>query len=125
MSETDAFQGGYPVLLDLAGRLCLVVGGGPVGWRKAQGLLAVGAMVRLVDPVANLAAQPGLDVGNRNPQLSGGKRCGERRGHVAHDDHHIGVPADHERLKALHDFCRLHGGTCRPHSQADVRFGDP
>ncbi|BCR03500.1 siroheme synthase [Desulfuromonas versatilis] len=40
----------YPVSLNLEGRLCLVVGGGPVGLRKARGLLAAGARVRLVAP---------------------------------------------------------------------------
>ena len=38
----------YPVLLDLRGRDCLVVGGGSVGARKAEGLLAGGAHVTLV-----------------------------------------------------------------------------
>jgi precorrin-2 dehydrogenase/sirohydrochlorin ferrochelatase len=38
----------YPVQLKLAGRLCVVVGGGPVGLRKIRGLLAAGARVRLV-----------------------------------------------------------------------------
>jgi precorrin-2 dehydrogenase/sirohydrochlorin ferrochelatase len=38
----------YPVLFQVAGRLCLVVGGGPVGLRKVRGLLAAGARVRLV-----------------------------------------------------------------------------
>lgn len=38
----------YPVLFQLAGRLCLVVGGGPVGLRKVRGLRAAGARVRLV-----------------------------------------------------------------------------
>jgi precorrin-2 dehydrogenase/sirohydrochlorin ferrochelatase len=38
----------YPVQLKLAGRLCVVVGGGPVGLRKIRGLSAAGARVRLV-----------------------------------------------------------------------------
>lgn len=44
---------GYPIILDLRGRLAVVVGGGGVGRRKVTGLLAAGARVRLVsrDPV--------------------------------------------------------------------------
>jgi precorrin-2 dehydrogenase/sirohydrochlorin ferrochelatase len=38
----------FPVLLDLTGRLAVVIGGGAVGRRKARGLLAAGAHVRLV-----------------------------------------------------------------------------
>jgi precorrin-2 dehydrogenase/sirohydrochlorin ferrochelatase len=38
----------YPVFLDLHEIPVLVVGGGRIGWRKAQGLLASGAIVRLV-----------------------------------------------------------------------------
>jgi uroporphyrin-III C-methyltransferase / precorrin-2 dehydrogenase / sirohydrochlorin ferrochelatase len=39
-----------PVHLDLAGRPVLVVGGGPVGVRRARALVASGARVRLVSP---------------------------------------------------------------------------
>jgi precorrin-2 dehydrogenase / sirohydrochlorin ferrochelatase len=42
----------YPVQLDIRGRGCLVVGGGAVGTRKVQTLLACGARVTVVSPAA-------------------------------------------------------------------------
>jgi uroporphyrin-III C-methyltransferase / precorrin-2 dehydrogenase / sirohydrochlorin ferrochelatase len=41
---------GYPTLLDLVGRRAVVVGGGPVAARRAQGLLDAGAAVEVVSP---------------------------------------------------------------------------
>lgn len=57
----------YPIFLDLADRLCVVVGGGPVAQRKAAGLLEAGAEVRVVSPEAtaelrDLAAQGRLEL---------------------------------------------------------------
>ncbi len=40
----------YPVSLDVDGRACLVVGGGPVAARKALGLLRCGARVTVIAP---------------------------------------------------------------------------
>lgn len=50
---------GYPIILDLRDRLCLVVGGGEVAARKVAGLLEAGATVRVVSPalVETLAAE--------------------------------------------------------------------
>ena len=41
----------YPILLNLEGRLAVIVGGGGVALRKATGLLAAGAAVRCVAPM--------------------------------------------------------------------------
>jgi precorrin-2 dehydrogenase/sirohydrochlorin ferrochelatase len=51
-----------PVVLDLAGRLSVVVGGSAIGRRKAETLLGAGATVRVVclEPPA-LAARAGLE----------------------------------------------------------------
>lgn len=40
----------YPIFLDLAGRPCLVIGGGEVGLQKVRGLLAADAAVTVVSP---------------------------------------------------------------------------
>ncbi len=40
----------YPIMLDVAGKPCLVVGGGQVAERKTLGLLDADAAVRLVSP---------------------------------------------------------------------------
>jgi precorrin-2 dehydrogenase / sirohydrochlorin ferrochelatase len=50
MAETPGTAGYYPFSLDLHGRPCLVVGGGPVAARKAQGLLDGGAVVTVIAP---------------------------------------------------------------------------
>jgi precorrin-2 dehydrogenase / sirohydrochlorin ferrochelatase len=41
---------GYPLVLDLSGRHCVVIGGGPVAARKVDGLLAARASVTVVSP---------------------------------------------------------------------------
>ena len=46
----------YPMMVDLAGQRCLVVGGGPVAERKVRALVEAGAEVVVVSPTLN----PGL-----------------------------------------------------------------
>ncbi len=45
----------FPILLNLADKRVVVIGGGAVGARKASAALAAGAVVRVVDPRAALA----------------------------------------------------------------------
>lgn len=57
----------YPVGLVVAGRTCLVVGGGRVAARKVRGLVACGALVTVVAPsvVASLLSMDGVVVERR------------------------------------------------------------
>lgn len=41
----------YPIMMDLTGRKCLIVGGGEVALRKAQSLVEAGAEVTIIAPV--------------------------------------------------------------------------
>ena len=53
-----------PVMLQVAGRRCVVVGGGPVGLRRARRLSGAGASVVVVSPqvVEDLHALPGVEL---------------------------------------------------------------
>lgn len=43
-------MGYYPIFLDLAGRSCVVIGGGSVAERKVEGLLGAGASLTVLSP---------------------------------------------------------------------------
>jgi precorrin-2 dehydrogenase/sirohydrochlorin ferrochelatase len=82
----------YPVNLILAGRPCLVVGGGAVAGRKIAGLLACGAVVtvvaRVVSPeISALASAGALSVLLRPYQA--GEAAGYRLVIAATDDHAV------------------------------------
>jgi precorrin-2 dehydrogenase/sirohydrochlorin ferrochelatase len=40
----------YPISLNIAGKICVVVGGGQVAARKVDGILGAGARVRIISP---------------------------------------------------------------------------
>ena len=68
MSETDAAVGraglgGYPVNLLVAGRRCVVVGGGRIAARKIEALLDAGAAVHVVAPKLDDAVRHWADTG--------------------------------------------------------------
>src|SRR5688500_7812670 len=50
-----------PAMLRVAGRVCVVVGGGPVAARRAKALAEAGALVRVIAPKVDAAIQE-LDV---------------------------------------------------------------
>jgi siroheme synthase-like protein len=81
--------GYYPIVLDLADRPCLVVGGGPVAERKVESLLAVGARVTVVSPtvtapLAGWAADGRID--HRARPYHADDLAGARIAFVATDD---------------------------------------
>jgi precorrin-2 dehydrogenase/sirohydrochlorin ferrochelatase len=51
----------FPILLNLAGKRVVVVGGGSVGLRKLAALLEADAAVRLIDPRTPLALPPKVE----------------------------------------------------------------
>jgi precorrin-2 dehydrogenase/sirohydrochlorin ferrochelatase len=94
----------YPILLNLEGRLCVVVGGGPVGMRKVRGLRAAGARVRLIDPEPPVGEElPDLEVAARpyrNGDLQGAALVFAASGNrevnaaVAADARRAGIPVN-------------------------------
>ena len=82
----------YPLFLDLRGRRVVVVGGGTVGSRRAQGLLDAGAHVVVIDP-------------DPSPQLPGDVDVVQRFeviGQKLHGcDHDVGVPGCRQLRKHL------------------------
>jgi precorrin-2 dehydrogenase len=82
-------MGYYPIFLELAGRPCLVVGGGAIAERKVEGLLAVGATVTVVSPELSAPLRALVDTGQLR-HVARGYRHGDLDGHqlafVATDD---------------------------------------
>ncbi len=67
-------RGFYPVSLDVSGRPCLVVGGGPVAAHKARTLLGCGAAVTVVAPSLSgemETVEPSLHAVLRRPYQKG------------------------------------------------------
>ncbi len=70
---------------------------------------------------AIVAAQPGFDVTDRNPQLVRGQGAGEHRVGVAFDQHDVGPPLAQDRLHAEHDASDLVRLSARTDFEIDVR----
>lgn len=73
-------MGFYPIVLELTGRPCLVVGGGAVAERKVDALLETGARVTVVSP----AATPGLERRAREGRIRLVARAWEGRDLAGH-----------------------------------------
>jgi len=61
----------YPIMLDLRGKRCVVIGGGPVAERKVKTFLECGALVYVISPelspaLCELAEMGNIDVARRS-----------------------------------------------------------
>jgi uroporphyrin-III C-methyltransferase / precorrin-2 dehydrogenase / sirohydrochlorin ferrochelatase len=90
----------YPLALDLAGRLVVVVGGGTVATRRARALVDAGADVQVVAPAVT-AELAGLDVTVHRRGYAAGDLAGAWLVHAATDDAAVNaeVSADAETLR--------------------------
>ena len=91
--------GFFPVLLNVRGRLCVVIGGGDVAWRKINTLLERGAVVKVIAPmvrsdIAALADRGAIDLeprGYRTGDLASAFLCV-----AAADDPEVNAAVRHE-----------------------------
>src|SRR5215510_14137965 len=90
----------YPLMLDLTGRRVVVVGGGRVALRRAQGLLAAGALVHVIAPHVD-PALAGLEVRLSRRRYRDGDLAGAWLAHAATDDPAVNaaVAAEAQRLR--------------------------
>lgn len=89
MSEKVSSPSYYPVFLDIAGKRCVVVGGGQVALRKVKTLLEYGAKVEVISPelCPELAAITEISV--RHRQYQPGDLKGAFLAIVATNNHEI------------------------------------
>ncbi len=76
-NEPDQPDDLYPVMLEVSGRACLVVGGGAVAARKARGLVGCGAEVTVIAPDLSEEMErlaPSLRAVERRPYSPGDAR---------------------------------------------------
>ncbi|MEE4272766.1 MAG: siroheme synthase CysG [Thermoanaerobaculales bacterium] len=89
----------YPVMLDVSDRACLVVGGGGVALRKAQGLVEEGARVTVVAPEVVAPLQKMADEGRLRLELrrfSPGEATAYALVFAATDDREVNSVVYHE-----------------------------
>ena len=85
-------MGYYPIFLDMAGRSCVVVGGGAVAEHKVEALLQAGAHATVVSPelTSKLAALVGQ---GRVRHIARAYQAGDLKGYalafVATDEHRV------------------------------------
>jgi precorrin-2 dehydrogenase/sirohydrochlorin ferrochelatase len=96
----------YPAILDLAGRMCLVVGAGNVGEGKIRGLLNAGAMVKVVsldatEQVRVWAGQEELELHLREYESADLEDCFLVIAATERRETNLQVSADAERLQRL------------------------
>lgn len=92
-------MGYYPIFLEMAGRACVVIGGGAVAQRKVEGLLAAGASVTVISRslgarLASLAAEGKIRHVGRD--LAAGDLAGYQLAFVATDDGEMNAAACRE-----------------------------
>lgn len=98
-------MGYYPLFLELSGRPCLVVGGGPVAQRKVEALLGVGASVTVISPTLTADLEV-LAKDRRIRHVGRAYRSGDLVGHqlafVATDDGQVnGAVAEDGRRQGV------------------------
>ncbi|MDT8421504.1 MAG: bifunctional precorrin-2 dehydrogenase/sirohydrochlorin ferrochelatase [Desulfuromonadales bacterium] len=96
---------GYPVTLQLAGRLVVIVGAGQVGKRKLQGLAQSGARIKIIDPAAS-----GIAPGEKTDCLQRPYRSGDLTGadlvFICTDDPVVNQQAADEAAALSIWYCR-------------------
>jgi uroporphyrin-III C-methyltransferase / precorrin-2 dehydrogenase / sirohydrochlorin ferrochelatase len=90
----------YPLMLDLTGRRAVIVGGGRVALRRAQALLAAGALVRVIAPRVD-PALTGLELTVSRREYRDGDLAGAWLAHAATNDPAVNarVAADAQHLR--------------------------
>ena len=94
----------FPLFLDVAGHRCLVVGGGPIGERKARALLECGARVVVVSPALTLPLTALVEDLKTAPQLSG-RLAVKAEGRIL-----LLKLADIDWVEAADNYVNLHAG---------------